>query len=177
MASADSGEPSVVRTSFGIIAARSWGWNHSAATWVGENPGFAETSPGPRERRRDGATDQRHRGNSDVGHRSGQHHQPRRPTVRPEQPVHRYVDVVVVAGIGAVAMLAWLHVFEELNKLLWDNDFVAANRWMFPVICLPFSLLVGLLVKYRHAPTTLDEWMPLRRFLENRLAEAPRPTS
>ena len=34
-----------------------------------------------------------------------------------------------------------------------------ANRWMFPVICLPFSLLVGLLVKYRHAPTTLDRSM------------------
>jgi H+/Cl- antiporter ClcA len=27
---------------------------------------------------------------------------------------------------------------------------------MFPVICLPFSLLVGLLVKYAHAPSNLD---------------------
>ena len=73
------------------------------------------------------------------------------------RPVHLYVHVVIVALIGAVAVLAWLLVFEAVNKLLWENDFVTANRWMFPVICLPFSLLVGLLVKYRHAPTTLDE--------------------
>ncbi len=73
------------------------------------------------------------------------------------RPVHPYVHVVIVAVIGAVAVLAWLIVFEEGSKLLWENDFVTANPWMFPVICLPFSLLVGLLVKYRHAPTTLDE--------------------
>jgi H+/Cl- antiporter ClcA len=73
------------------------------------------------------------------------------------RPVHPYVHVVIVAVIGAVAVLAWLLVFEVVNKLLWENEFVLANPWMFPVICLPFSLLVGLLVKYRHAPTTLDE--------------------
>ena len=77
--------------------------------------------------------------------------------VTPAQPVHPYVHVVVVAIIGAVSVLAWLIVFQEVNKLLWENSFVTANPWMFPVICLPFSLLVGLLVKYRHAPTTLDE--------------------
>ena len=79
------------------------------------------------------------------------------PAVTPTQPVHPYVHVVVVAVIGAVAVYAWLVVFETVNKLLWENDFVVANPWMFPVICLPFSLLVGLLVKYRHAPTNLDE--------------------
>ena len=73
------------------------------------------------------------------------------------QPVHPYVHVVIVALIGAVAVLVWLIVFEAVSKLLWENEFVLANPWMFPVICLPFSLLVGLLVKYRHAPTTLDE--------------------
>ena len=73
------------------------------------------------------------------------------------RPVHPYVHVVVVAVIGAVSVLAWLIVFELVNKLLWENEFVLANPWLFPVICLPFSLLVGLLVKYRHAPTTLDE--------------------
>ncbi len=72
------------------------------------------------------------------------------------RPVHPYVHVVVVAVIGALVVLAWLVVFEEVNRLLWENDFVTANRWMFPVICLPFSLVVGLLVKYRHAPTNLD---------------------
>ena len=74
-------------------------------------------------------------------------------------PIHPYVHVVIVAVLGAVSILAWLIAFEVVNKLLWENDFVLANRWMFPVICLPFSLVVGLLVKYRHAPTNLDESM------------------
>jgi len=73
------------------------------------------------------------------------------------RPVHPYVHVVVVAVVGALAVLAWLIVFDEVNKLLWENEFVTANPWMFPVLCLPFSLVVGLLVKYRHAPTNLDE--------------------
>jgi len=73
------------------------------------------------------------------------------------RPVHPHVHVVIVAVIGAVAVLAWLLVFEAVNKLLWENELVLANPWLFPAICLPFSLLVGLLVKYRHAPTTLDE--------------------
>ncbi len=34
---------------------------------------------------------------------------------------------------------------------------ILANPWLFPAICLPFSLLVGLLVKHRNAPTNLDE--------------------
>ena len=75
------------------------------------------------------------------------------------RPVHPYVHVVVVAVIGAVSVFAWLIVYTEVTKLLWQNDFVTANPWMFPVICLPFSLLVGLLVKYRNAPTNLGESM------------------
>jgi H+/Cl- antiporter ClcA len=73
------------------------------------------------------------------------------------RPVHPYVHVVIVAVVGAVAVLAWLLVFEAVSKLLWENELVLANPWLFPAICLPFSLLVGLLVKYRHAPTNLDE--------------------
>ncbi len=72
------------------------------------------------------------------------------------QPVHPYVHVVVVAVIGAVVVLAWLTAFHVLNDALWENAFVTANPWIFPVICLPLSLVVGLLVKYRHAPTNLD---------------------
>ena len=92
------------------------------------------------------------------------------------KPVHPYIHVIAVAIIGAVGVLAWLVVFEVVNRLLWENDFVTENRWMFPVICLPFSLLAGLLVKYRHAPTTLDESMLdslQRRRVEDRLAVAP----
>jgi H+/Cl- antiporter ClcA len=74
-------------------------------------------------------------------------------------PVHPHVHVVIVAVIGAIAVLAWLVAYTVMNRLLWENEFVLANPWMFPVICMPFSLLVGLLVKYRHAPTMLGESM------------------
>jgi len=80
-------------------------------------------------------------------------------TVTAARPVHPYVHVVVVAFIGAVAVFAWLRVYSEVNRLLWENAFVTANPWMFPVICIPFSLLVGLFVKYRNAPTMLGESM------------------
>lgn len=75
------------------------------------------------------------------------------------EPLHAFVHVVIVAVVGAIAVLAWLMVFTFVNRLLWENEFVLANSWMFPVICLPFSLLAGLLVKYRNAPTTLSESM------------------
>ncbi|HYO43840.1 MAG TPA: chloride channel protein [Candidatus Limnocylindrales bacterium] len=77
--------------------------------------------------------------------------------VTAERPMHPHVHVVIVAIIGALSVLAWLVVFTVVNRFLWENEFVVANPWLFPVICLPFSLLVGLLVKHRHAPTTLDE--------------------
>jgi chloride channel protein, CIC family len=67
-----------------------------------------------------------------------------------------YLHVVVVSLIGGFAVLAWFLVYEWLNKLIWDNGFVTDHAWMFPVICLPFSLLVGLLVKYAKAPSNLD---------------------
>jgi H+/Cl- antiporter ClcA len=76
-----------------------------------------------------------------------------------QQGVHPYLHVIAIATIGAVGVLAWLTVFEVVNKLLWENDFVTTNRWVFPAICLPFSVLVGLLVKYRDAPTNLGESM------------------
>jgi H+/Cl- antiporter ClcA len=90
---------------------------------------------------------------------SGSSREDEDPTVTSVRPVHPYVHVIVVAVIGAIAVLAWLFIFETANKLLWENAFVVANPWMFPVICLPLSLVVGLLVKYRHAPTNLDESM------------------
>jgi H+/Cl- antiporter ClcA len=65
--------------------------------------------------------------------------------------------VAIVAAFGAVAVLVWLLLYEAANRILWENEFVTANPWVFPLICMPFSLVVGLLVKYRHAPTNLDE--------------------
>jgi H+/Cl- antiporter ClcA len=67
-----------------------------------------------------------------------------------------YVHVAVVSAVGGFAVLGWFVVFEQVNKRLWDNSFVSSHAWMFPVICLPFSLVVGLLVKYAHAPSNLD---------------------
>jgi len=90
---------------------------------------------------------------------SGSGPESERAEIGASQPVHPYVHVVVVAVFGATSVLVWLLVYEALNRVLWENQFVLANAWMFPVICLPFSLLVGLLVKYRHAPTTLDASM------------------
>ena len=74
------------------------------------------------------------------------------------RPVHPYVHVVVVAVIAAVAVLAWLIVFEAVNKLLWENDVRhRRTRGCSRSSACRSRLLVGLLVKYRHAPTTLDE--------------------
>ena len=67
-----------------------------------------------------------------------------------------YLHVIVVSLIGGFGVLGWFVVYEELNKLIWDNAFVSEHAWMFPLICLPFSLLVGLLVRYAKAPSNLD---------------------
>jgi H+/Cl- antiporter ClcA len=81
--------------------------------------------------------------------------QPASPTERPE-PRGIYLHVVAVSLIGGFGVLAWFVVYQALNKLIWENGFVTAHAWMFPLICLPFSLLVGLLVKYAKAPSNLD---------------------
>ena len=69
---------------------------------------------------------------------------------------HRvYLHVIVVAVIGAVSVLAWLTVYNLGNELIWQNEFVVANPWIFPAICMPLSLAVGLLVRYRNAPNNI----------------------
>jgi H+/Cl- antiporter ClcA len=77
-------------------------------------------------------------------------------TAPPAESRLLYVHVIVVSLVGGFGVLAWFVVYEWLNKLIWDNAFVAGHAWMFPVICLPLSLLVGLLVKYAKAPSNLD---------------------
>ncbi len=67
-----------------------------------------------------------------------------------------YLHVIVVSFIGGLLVLGWFVLYQALNKLIWENGFVTDNAWVFPVICLPFSLLVGLLVKYAKAPSNLD---------------------
>jgi H+/Cl- antiporter ClcA len=70
-----------------------------------------------------------------------------------------YLHVIVVSFVGGLLVLGWFVVYEVLNKLIWENGFVTGNAWMFPVICIPFSLLVGLLVRYAKAPSNLDDSM------------------
>ncbi len=68
-----------------------------------------------------------------------------------------YLHVLAVATISGFSMLAWMAGFYAAERLLWENDFVTSHRWVFPVICLPFALLVGVLVKYLRAPTAMSE--------------------
>ncbi len=68
-----------------------------------------------------------------------------------------YVHAVVVSALTAVVLMLWLALFYAVETALWENGFVESNRWMFPVICLPFSLAVGLLVKHLKAPTAMTE--------------------
>ena len=71
-------------------------------------------------------------------------------------PYGLYLHVIVVSFIGGFLVLGWFLLYQALNKLIWDNAYVSDHAWMFPVICIPFSLLVGLLVKYAKAPSNLD---------------------
>ena len=95
--------------------------------------------------------------------------------VGPHAAVHPYLHVIVVAVIAAVSVLAWLMVYTAGNTFLWDNAVVAGNAWLFPAICMPFSLLVGLLARYAERAEQHQRLRPRqhdRRSLEDRLATA-----
>jgi len=83
-------------------------------------------------------------------------HQPAGET-RPVFEPLLYVHVIIVSALTGVVLLLYLVVFSAGLELLWENDVVASNRWAFPLVCLPFSLVVGLLVKHLHAPTAMTE--------------------
>ena len=68
---------------------------------------------------------------------------------------HVYLHVVVVAILGALAVLVWLTVYNVGTRLLWQNDVITANWWLFPAICMPFALAVGLLNRYMAAPNNV----------------------
>ncbi len=92
-----------------------------------------------------------------LGSVSGAGQETQEPAVTPSQPVHPYLHVVAIAGIAAVAVIAWLWIYDTGTALLWQNHLIAQNSWLAIPIALAFSLVVGLLVKHRHAPTSLDE--------------------
>ncbi len=68
----------------------------------------------------------------------------------------RLGHVLLIAVIVGVFAVLWLLTYEALNDLIWENDFVANNRWTIPVGIMFFSLLVGLTEKYLHAPNVID---------------------
>jgi len=74
----------------------------------------------------------------------------------PEGRHHVYLHVIVVAIVGALAVLVWLTVYNAGNTFLWQNAAITANPWLFPVICIPFSLGVGLLNRYADAPNNVN---------------------
>lgn len=63
--------------------------------------------------------------------------------------------LVLALIVGAFAVV-WLLIYENGNDLIWNNSFVAANRWVIPAGVLFFSLLVGLVEKYLHAPNVVE---------------------
>mgnify|MGYP001285253855 CR=1 FL=1 len=64
--------------------------------------------------------------------------------------------LLLLALIVGVFAIVWLLVYEGGNDLIWNNSFVTSNRWVIPVGVVFFSLLVGLVQKYLHAPTVID---------------------
>jgi H+/Cl- antiporter ClcA len=69
----------------------------------------------------------------------------------------RLLHVILIALIAISFATIFLVVYSLLNNAIWfDNDFIAANRWMIPVLVLTFSLAIGLCQKYLNAPTSIE---------------------
>jgi H+/Cl- antiporter ClcA len=69
----------------------------------------------------------------------------------------RLLHVILIALIAISFATIFLVVYSLLNNAIWfDNDFIAANRWMIPVLVLTFSLAIGLCQKYLNAPTAIE---------------------
>ncbi len=92
----------------------------------------------------------------DTLHRMSERSADALPPTEAAYPWGLYLHVIVVSLVGGLLVLGWFVLYEVLNRLIWENGFVTGHAWMFPVICLPFSLLVGLLVRYAKAPSNLD---------------------
>ena len=67
-----------------------------------------------------------------------------------------YFHVIAVAIIGGFSVLGWLALYAWFNDNVWYSDYVTSHAWVFPLICMPFSLLVGILVKHAQAPDNIE---------------------
>ena len=83
----------------------------------------------------------------------------------PEQGTNDPIQTLVGIGPGHILFFAfivaifsvlWFGSYQFLNNLIWENDFVEANRWIIPVGVMFFSLLVGLAQRYLHAPNSIE---------------------
>ncbi len=73
------------------------------------------------------------------------------------QDVHPKIWQIILVAFIAIAFTAiWLIAYEWLDALIWMNDYVSANRWTIPAGAIFFSLLVGLCLKYLHAPDVIN---------------------
>jgi len=77
-----------------------------------------------------------------------------------EIPPPKYIDqkiwqIIFIAIIAIAFTAIWLQIYIYLHGLLWMNDYVMANRWTIPAGVIFFSLLVGLCLKYLHAPDVI----------------------
>ena len=64
-------------------------------------------------------------------------------------------QIILIAVIAIAFTAIWLETYESLNAVIWMNEFVKANRWTIPAGVIFFSLLVGLCLKYLHAPDVI----------------------
>ncbi len=78
-------------------------------------------------------------------------------TKPPEIANHPKLWHIILIAFIAIAFTAfWLGGYEIINNLIWGNTFVQANRWVFPVLAIFFSLIVGLAQKYLSAPNVIN---------------------
>jgi H+/Cl- antiporter ClcA len=64
--------------------------------------------------------------------------------------------VVFLAFVAILFTIIWLNTWLQLQDILWTNDFVKQNRWAIPLLVVALSFLVGLCIKYLHAPTVIS---------------------
>jgi H+/Cl- antiporter ClcA len=77
-----------------------------------------------------------------------------------ENPAPKHIDqkiwhIILIAIIAIAFTAIWLQTYIFFHELLWTNDYVMANRWTIPAGVIIFSLLVGLCLKYLHAPDVI----------------------
>ena len=65
-------------------------------------------------------------------------------------------QIILIALIAIAFTAVWLETYILIDRLVWRNNFVLANRWTIPAGIIIFSLLVGLCRKYLDAPSVIS---------------------